>query len=761
MNNHVYQHVSRQCDSSLFAGPRKYTEEELVDEVIAWLNAGFVKDDSSMLDIGVNDSFVCESEDSLELHGRDEGISKATGLFDKRWVLQGPSRTNKTENPVGLLGAATGLGKTRLLSEMSKSLALHISSTIDAKNYAWYTPVLATYNSGNAVGEDEKSEDDNTRANLLALRVLFHGVKVGGATVCSDFKKFVERIKMTEFSEQIRFSTTVSVIQRIMDQKNSTVATDEVPGILFIGLDEYNLLLRSSPNIEKRREPLRGAVNDIATAMKARHRKVFIFPVFSGTAVQPLQDVFTETTHQIRAIPLALLQEDEVEDIVMAFAAAHKWPNDWLESKMRMFLSDYGKHPRTLQKILWILNDVLDNAETGKGVISKTSVSQGFVELKESFYARGIATSPVAVQVLAHGIVNFRVVREYHIDQLESKQTYGELEDQGKLLLSTVNGKSVVSLSYPWVDVLSRVILDAPYYAVLRKLINRMSDEKKLTWQDFEECSLLYDALREMSLSRCGQEEATLEELYPGSRGQACILEQKYNLSKDVVVDYCKNQVNGDENIVTKEDETVAGYDVYKHSFLNADGALHDSFHDRLRRERISRNRFNDVRSRIVKQCTFLDETVLNKETLEREVKKVKRGVEGTDLQDEIVVVVFATKLSRELKNCKSEDFPDCCIVLSDRALYNYFGNAFQYRMFMDILPSTQGVFVNTDGFSMLRKVPQINDVLARKIIDTRLEQHFKDWNDLKNRVSFIPDAAIDSFYFGKQERTILPSSEA
>jgi hypothetical protein len=178
-----------------------------------------------------------------------------------------------------------------------------------------------------------------------------------------------------------------------MDQKNSTVATDEVPGILFIGLDEYNLLLRSSPNIEKRREPLKGAVNDIATAMKARHRKVFIFPVFSGTAVEPLQDAFTETTHQIRAIPLALLQEDEVEDIVMAFAAAHKWPNDWLESKMRMFLSDYGKHPRTLQKILWSLNPVLHNTKTGEEVMSNIAVSQKFNYIKTTYCDRGYSGS--------------------------------------------------------------------------------------------------------------------------------------------------------------------------------------------------------------------------------------------------------------------------------------------------------------------------------------------------------------------------------
>jgi hypothetical protein len=357
--------------------------------------------------------------------------------------------------------------------------------------------------------------------------------------------------------------------------------------------------------------------------------------------------------------------------------------------------------------------------------------------------------------LLAHGIANVAVSRKNSVakeEKNERKQTYGGLENQGKLLLSTVNGLTFVSLPFPWVKDFSQVN-DEPYYAVLNKLISKLNyAENRLWWQDFEECSLLYDALREMSLYRCGHEEATLEELYPGSRGRTCILQQKYYVSKDVTVDFCKGQVNGDEQLVNKKNQTIAGEDVYKHSLLNGVGARHDLFHDRLREKSTYRTRSNIVRSRVAIQCKLLVGRGMNKKTLQEEVDKVENGVKGTELQDEIVVVVLATGLSKDLDGCKSEEFPDGCIVLSGQALYNYFGSPFQYRMFMDILPPTEGVFVNTDDFSMLCKVPNIEETLASRIIETRSERHFENWDDLKNRVKYIPEAAKDWFYFGKQE---------
>ena len=115
----------------------------------------------------------------------------------------------------------------------------------------------------------------------------------------------------------------------------------------------------------------------------------------------------------------------------------YSWPTvstlnkDWLESEMRMLLTDYGRHLRTLQRVLWILNDVLYEAQSGKGVMHNTTVSQRLTEIKVVFGGRGFANPRLAVQVLARGITNLPVVRKHHVDQVETSQLVGTWKIKG------------------------------------------------------------------------------------------------------------------------------------------------------------------------------------------------------------------------------------------------------------------------------------------------------------------------------------------
>ena len=176
-----------------------------MDEIIKWLQRKKGNNES----IQVRCQTPAGPEDEMKFTGREITIKAV--LAQARKILKGQDSVKNTPRPeMTILGAAPGVGKTRLLRE----LIAHLERNAPVQEApSWFLPILLSYNNGNpARARDELKGTKEQRENTFALRVLFQAVE----PVIETFDAFVERFRNENqtFATAVTLHTTLSVLKK-------------------------------------------------------------------------------------------------------------------------------------------------------------------------------------------------------------------------------------------------------------------------------------------------------------------------------------------------------------------------------------------------------------------------------------------------------------------------------------------------------------------------------------------------------------------
>ena len=150
-----------------------------------------------------------------------------TTRFDCRKI------SDRKQHPIGVVGGAPGVGKTRALKEL-----IQLTQTFAAeKGIPWFAPVIIIYNDGQPPDIDQTLVNDGA---ALALRILYFAFRhdLRGAT----FKTFVKQVPAVIIF-QLTPEEALRIIQSVMNARcGCSGAPGEPQGFVYLAVDDTNKL---------------------------------------------------------------------------------------------------------------------------------------------------------------------------------------------------------------------------------------------------------------------------------------------------------------------------------------------------------------------------------------------------------------------------------------------------------------------------------------------------------------------------------------
>mmetsp|Transcript_18597 Transcript_18597/g.26959 ORF Transcript_18597/g.26959 Transcript_18597/m.26959 type:complete len:710 (-) Transcript_18597:78-2207(-) len=673
------------------------------------------------------DRLVTEFGRKLPYVGRTDLMKSAKELFLER--LEKRTEFERHSHPVAVVGGCSGIGKTRALVSIAESFPDWISN-----DSQWTASVIITYNNGNPPICDRtllglNASELVTADKAFALRLLYFAFIYGTVPIMS-FEAFTRKVPPTLFDD-LSTDIAVSAISQYCSKKSG-----KADGILYIGVDEINYLLDSRGDESAKRSFLKATMVALGGAMISSSTS-FVFGVVAGTTVLPLNEVFAESGHPTHSLPIGLLHYDHCEAIVQAYTSDCANPalwEDWrLCRQFRTLLTDYSSLPRMGE---FFLNAIEKRFRMGEGLVEIDYVTIESILLSKlpslMVYHNTIIYILISKVMLSHCVSRKDLV----CPDVSDKITYGQLEQEGKIVLKTLNnGQCVVQLPY----CMFRNLLHGHsgkdmLVGCLHKmcaLVSGSNESGSLSWQSFEDLCVYMEAVREMLLARSLGEDklVSVNDFYcissnsTSSSMSSLDALQEFALRETCSVGSSLARFSGGDphhrghHMVCQSSgiDANTSYTIFK----NAPGALFDSFTTRC-----------DDRSNVVLCCgqqKMYTGSTVGIDMIKDEVIKVAESVRGN-----YILVIIATRVNADV----SENIPENCVIVTGKSLENFFGPVFSGRF--HLLAESRKVNVNSASYGELKTVPGLGDALIKRILRARNQRAFQDWNDVVSRVNHM-----------------------
>lgn len=675
------------------------SEEKLCQLCLEWIKTELNVDTLKSLKVGVSLE-VCDSvTQSMKFVGRDHTVDGINQLFENRY-RERHHPAHKTKHPVGIMGSAPGMGKTRTLVEVPHFLKQRMTK----KKVPWFQSVISTYNSGVPPTSREMAKDGDIRSNAFAIRVLFFMLlkQENGERIFQRLDQFLDKILQNDWAHLIRITTVARLIEVIMKEKHGMCCTEDCPGVLYIGIDEYNILLNKSENA------LTTVVADLNNLVQSCGRRLFIFPVLAGTMLHPLQEILSESQFEYSQIPIKMLDDSHLSELI---GHDPKWAQ-WFTSKVSQVFFDYCKIPRLAEHFLTYVDVNCDQNHTPEEALGEIRSC-----LESKLSQRAVAIGCLGRKLVGDIMLQTCVRRDQLVER-GSPTTYGTLERKGGIVISTDReGNCFVEAPFPLLRIMVANCPLDPCIQSLRTFLNRYSPATT-SWESFEKLCQHHAAIREMLFYERGISQLPLRDFFPGAVGSDEVLDRVICLSEIVKIKTAEKRIQADY---------PCDDDIYTTtSWVNARGAKYDGFFDRERVEGDERR----YRHRVCFQDKFWNaDRSINRDTIQCEKENVAETLCRSVYESEHTLVIVATQCNVTL----ARDVPPNCLVLGGTALRRYFGNAISSHV-VGMFPH-ECIYVNADSKKRLQKIKGISDNVAKKIIAKRKEKTFENWDDLKRRV--------------------------
>eukprot|EP01133_Synstelium_polycarpum_P016798 gene16798-19978_t len=379
---------------------------------------------------------------------------------------------DRNDHPFIVASGAPGIGKSRLLQEYGDIVHQRLQE-LDRRKFLHTT---------------------------LALRVLSHYFSVSWSAIEDKWRP---EWKLTLRAALITIRMHYSLTHFIAD--NDTLA-------IYLGLDEFQHLLRDHTEERRKREWLKRVVLKIGSRLCEKSEGVFLVAVLAGTVYTPLSAIFAKSGHKHIPVPLPLLSIDSSLKIVSSVQS-----NMHLDQhQLKLALLQIGGWPRPLEYFLEILSkhcseDTIVNFASILGLTA------------QSLFARyGPQNNNVVQQLVARCITTVPVEPadwSTICPVRGSTNTYADYESGGyitkRLKMDPLNPDVVVSyfveipiLFVTWSTLLTSL---ASMESLNRLLLLLQQDS---TWQRWEIFLASYSLLRSDMFMFLGWTEVTLKEFF-------------------------------------------------------------------------------------------------------------------------------------------------------------------------------------------------------------------------------------------------------
>ena len=680
---------------------------DIKSRILAHLTDTYLRSKTNVEDLSNSPVHVGKS---MPFTGRALLIAEARKLYDMR--IQNRVDTDRNRHPIGIVGGASGIGKSRALNELAKEILNW------KEENEWFFPVQITYNNGNPPFIDRKME----AAKAFALRILYFAF-VDSKPRLVSFATFVENFQ----SDLKNIIEPHHAIEVIMLYQRSHSQYDN--GVIFLGVDESNYLLDADYEGQANKRSFLKETMIAVTSTLFCHKNVFVFPVVAGTTILPLDAVFADSSVEILPFPIALLDISDCEVIVDEMAKIIPGLENWRTCyEFRTMLLDFGSIPRRAEELL---SYVLEQTKKG------TPLKNVDFELIYHRFMRKYSCSYIPAEINSKLIADVILERPVHRDDSlgivnNQKYTYGLLESSGVIALASMQREFLlvqIPLAYFRSLVMQldgRDVLTVCLRNACDLIPTRNAASVGFVWQTFEQFHGYMEAIREMLLAReLGEHsKCSVSELY-------CIdgLENDFDfkLRRNVPVIESSKRFPSHN---TSDSETL-GHDAY---VRNAPGAAFDSFTFRQLDE-------EDQQILFCGQQKLFSSKVLTMADINAELKKVDEALGGNT---EYFLVIFASKVHSEVSQ---DSLPDRCCLVTGRAWTKFYSSLFAARARI-IFDSDTMININTATKSELMNVARIGGVLADRIITNRNIRQFDNWDDVRQRIAKIPLNAERNFIY-------------
>jgi hypothetical protein len=663
---------------------------------------------------------------SIPLQGREDLLDVTKDLYDERWRNRGTRDRNS--HKIGLVGGCSGIGKSRALIEIARSIPQWKGSQ------QWSFEIVISYNNGNPPEIDRRlfSPDSDRRSapTALALRILYFSF-VAGKTGNAFFKSFEDFVHSfpQDLMEMITPQIAIKAITLHLREVHG-----HADGVIYIGLDELNYLLDSDCDGEaKQRRFLKETIIALGGAMLMPDE--FVFTIIAGTTVLPIDIVSQQLGLQIQLLPINLLNSDQCDTIVdrMIPTLSNGWQKWRTCRAFRTFLSDFASMPRKAAQLIEYVNEFVNR---GTALIDIDY---------DSLYNKLMASlaPPEILLIIADEIVSDILLltpirRNQIVNTAKSNCTYGLLEELGVIAIETSRDSHlIVQMPYSHFRSLLQCMNGGdPLHKSLRTICNIVRAGDFLNWQNFEILHCNMEASREMVMARRRNEgsRTSLGEFYcvPVDNDFDFLLRRECTVvtarSRFPSTDWHIHGAN------VQDGEDKISFDIATESYVkNADGAVFDGFTIRD----IDEENGNKILF-CGQQKAYLVATV-SAELIEEEIIKVRASIpEGQRFQ----LVVIANKINTDI--CKH--LPEECIVVTGLALEKFY-SIFSARAKLVFGCQTQ-ININIASEFELRTINRIGKRLAESIVNSRKKEFFRSWDEVLSRIGKIPRSAEEIFSY-------------
>ena len=451
------------------------TEIEFVNKVVTWLKNSKVWDG----ELQRFPNLIATTGHKFSFEGRMESIIEIEELFQERYE----KKDNKDRNchPIGIIGATSGLGKTRLLLEIPKRCKyLTIENTI---------AVVTSYNNGNP-----PLFRNVPATQMFGLRIIYHFF-FGNAPF--TFRDFVDTIFPSEYFEIMTIPLAIRVLRKLHLDRTE-IKPDMT--LIYIGIDEFNYLVANN-----KKAHLHDLVVALSEVICSPPPNTFIFPIFAGTTLEPLAEVFRKSSHNVRNISISLLSRNDMNLILDALQRDNnRWKN-WEQSwEFNILLQDLGGIPRCFEQFIIQCETFLAAESLSIRRLPFSRIFEFMLDYVQTNYYHALPII-TAQKIIEDGVLQTEVGRNDILPNIDDGIiTYGSLEESGGVILLTNKNKLTVYLPYLMLGALvskAGMAKDFPAIESLRQVFDTMGSKFKETyWQTFEDFVVYFEAAREMLL---------------------------------------------------------------------------------------------------------------------------------------------------------------------------------------------------------------------------------------------------------------------
>ena len=418
---------------------------------------------------------------SIPFHGREDLLLETKKLFDFRW--QNRTTRDGTSHKIGIIGGCSGIGKSRALVEIAKSI---VKWKIENQ---WCFQIVISYNNDNPPILDRLLSSAST---ALAFRILYFSFIAGNKSIHQSFETFVNlfpKMLMVGLTPEIAIQAVELHMYEQCGHSN---------GVIFIGLDEVDNLLGEEDN----RSFMKSTLIALKGVMLIPDK--FIFVVIAAKTILPIKSVFDQYGLVPQLLPIKLLRGDQCEKIVeemVPFSSA-----EWRSCRaFRTLLADFGSLPRKAEIFLSLVNIKLSEGIALVDIDYETIGCQ-LIGTSSSFPATVGKLAELAEHLVSDILLATKVKRENIVDVAVNDFTYGELESLGVIALETsIDTHLTVQMPYYQFRALVEIMNgEDPLTKSLRKICNIVQCEEEfgmLSWQTFEDFNVKIEACREMLTS--------------------------------------------------------------------------------------------------------------------------------------------------------------------------------------------------------------------------------------------------------------------